>query len=76
MCLHDPTNGTDCSQVLLVGMSSRIESRTWSSSTLLRGLSLVYKGNVDLGNIHGMADADVDAMEQELRQLEAWWVGR
>ncbi|CAE7681954.1 unnamed protein product [Symbiodinium microadriaticum] len=29
-----------------------------------------FGGNVDLGNIHGMADADVDAMEQELRQLE------
>lgn len=52
-------------------MVVRIESRAWSSNTLLRGLSLVHNGKMDVGAIHGMADEDLPAMEEELKRLEA-----
>ena len=52
-------------------MAHAVASRTWSSSTLLRGLGLLQKQKtMDLAHVHDVADSDLEGMQAELLQLE------
>ena len=54
-------------------MVTHFQSRAWSSSTLLRGVSLLGKQDMELSGeaLNGQVDEDLVAMERELAALEA-----
>ena len=57
--------------VSCLAMATPFHSQTWSSETLLRGISLVANQRMELASMDGITDAFVADMESELEKLQA-----
>ena len=53
-------------------MLVHVQSRAWSSSTLLRGLGLVEGQEMTVAGLDGQIDNDLASMQADLAALEAW----